>query len=75
MYMRPICCCIRWAAPRGSVSQRMLRVGSVDFDTAGSAEFNFSFRGVSHPRQIVRTVDRALRALRSDQDPQADASV
>jgi uncharacterized membrane protein YdbT with pleckstrin-like domain len=55
-----------------TLPQRVLRVGSVDFDTAGSAEFNFSFRGVSHPRQIVRTVDRALRA---DQHPQADASV
>jgi uncharacterized membrane protein YdbT with pleckstrin-like domain len=56
-----------------TLSQRVLRVGSVD--TAGSAEFNFSFRGVSHPRQIVRTVDRALRALRADQNPQTDASV
>src|SRR5205085_12483023 len=41
--------------------QRMLRVGTVDFDTAGEAGFDFSFRGVANPREIVRTVDRALR--------------
>ena len=43
--------------------ERMLGIGTVDFDTAGSAEFDFSFRGVEHPRQIVRTVDLALREL------------
>jgi uncharacterized membrane protein YdbT with pleckstrin-like domain len=42
-------------------AQRILRVGTVDFDTAGEAGFDFSFRGVSNPREIVRTVDRALR--------------
>jgi uncharacterized membrane protein YdbT with pleckstrin-like domain len=41
--------------------QRLLRVGTVDFDTAGEAGFDFSFRGVANPREIVRTVDRALR--------------
>jgi uncharacterized membrane protein YdbT with pleckstrin-like domain len=49
-----------------SLPQRMLHVGSVDFDTAAGAQYNFSFRGVSHPRQIVRTVDRALHGLRAD---------
>jgi uncharacterized membrane protein YdbT with pleckstrin-like domain len=46
---------------RQSLLERILRIGTVDFDTAGSAEFDFAFRGVSHPRTIVRTVDRALR--------------
>ena len=46
-----------------SMLERMLRVGKVDFDTAGSAEFGFAFRGVGNPRQIVRTVDRALHEL------------
>jgi uncharacterized membrane protein YdbT with pleckstrin-like domain len=46
---------------RQSILERLLRVGTVDFDTAGSAEYDFSFRGVANPRQIVRTVDRALR--------------
>ena len=44
-----------------SMLERLLRVGTVDFDTAGSASFDFSFRGVGHPDRIVRTVDRALR--------------
>ena len=52
---------------RQSVLERMLRVGSVDFDTAGSAEFDFAFRGVGNPRQIVRTVDRALHELQHAQ--------
>jgi uncharacterized membrane protein YdbT with pleckstrin-like domain len=47
---------------RQSLLERVLGVGTVDFDTAGSAGFDFSFRGVSEPRRIVRTVDRALRA-------------
>jgi uncharacterized membrane protein YdbT with pleckstrin-like domain len=46
---------------RQSMLERLMRVGTVDFDTAGSASFDFSFRGVAHPRRIVRTVDRALR--------------
>ena len=46
-----------------SVLERMLRVGEVQFDTAGSAEYNFAFVGVNRPTEIVRTVDRALREL------------
>jgi len=50
--------------------QRLLRVGTVDFDTAGEAGFDFSFRGVANPHEIVRTVDRVLR------EPQhADAGI
>lgn len=49
---------------RQRLLERMLGVGSVDFDTAGSAEFDFSFRGVDDPAQIVRTVDKALHDLR-----------
>jgi hypothetical protein len=40
----------------------MLRVGSVEFDTAGGAEFDFSLSGVEHPRRIARAVDGALHA-------------
>jgi uncharacterized membrane protein YdbT with pleckstrin-like domain len=47
---------------RQSVLERALGVGTVDFDTAGGAGFDFTFRGVAEPRRIVRTVDRALRA-------------
>ena len=44
-----------------SVLERMLEVGTVDFDTAGSAGLDFAFRGVADPRAIVRTVHAALR--------------
>lgn len=58
---------------RQSVLDRMLGIGTVDFDTAGEAQFDFSFRGVSDPRQIVHTVDRALHELRGGpQHPAAD---
>ena len=56
---------------RQSLLERLLRVGTVDFDTAGSAEFDFSFRGVAVPERIVRTVDRAIheRSGTAAQDP------
>jgi uncharacterized membrane protein YdbT with pleckstrin-like domain len=46
-----------------SVFQRMLRVGTVDFDTAGTdaPEADFAFRGVSDPAAVARTVDAAIR--------------
>jgi uncharacterized membrane protein YdbT with pleckstrin-like domain len=44
--------------------ERLCRVGTVDFDTAGGAAYDFRFRGVDNPRHIVRTVDRALHELR-----------
>lgn len=43
-----------------SLLERMLRVGTVDFDTAAEAGYDFKFRGVSEPQQIVHTVDRAI---------------
>ena len=44
-----------------SLGERILHVGTVTFDTAGEAEFDFAFRGVDNPRAIVRTVDQALQ--------------
>jgi uncharacterized membrane protein YdbT with pleckstrin-like domain len=46
-----------------SVLERMLRVGTVDFDTAGSdaPEADFAFRGVSDPAGVSGTVDTAIR--------------
>jgi uncharacterized membrane protein YdbT with pleckstrin-like domain len=58
-----------------SVFERILRIGTVNFDTAAEAEFDFSFRGVGDPPQIVRTVDRALHELRGDSDPPAASDV
>ena len=46
---------------RQSMLQRLLGVGTVDFDTAGGEAFDFSFRGVADPHGIVRTLDGALR--------------
>jgi uncharacterized membrane protein YdbT with pleckstrin-like domain len=44
-----------------SVMDRLLQVGNVDFDTAGSGDSDFSFTGVSDPDEVVRAVDRAQR--------------
>ena len=46
-----------------SLIQRLARIGTVDFDTAGESDFDFAFHGVSDPREIVRTVDRALHEM------------
>ena len=43
--------------------QRMLQVGDVDFDTAGSGDYDFSFDGVADPEEVVKKVDVAWRAL------------
>lgn len=45
---------------RQTMVQRLLRVGSVEFDTAAELEMDFSFDGVGDPRWIVQMVDHAL---------------
>jgi uncharacterized membrane protein YdbT with pleckstrin-like domain len=40
---------------------RLLRVGTVDFDTAGTDDSEFRFVGVGNPEEVVRAVDRAQR--------------
>jgi uncharacterized membrane protein YdbT with pleckstrin-like domain len=50
---------------------RILRVGAVDFDTAGTDDSDFTFRGVSNPAGIVAAVDRAQRVHR--REVEADA--
>ena len=45
-----------------SVLQRILRVGTVDFDTAGTDDSEFRFIGVANPADVVRAVDRAQRS-------------
>lgn len=44
------------------VIQRILQVGTVDFDTAGSGDSDFSFVGVNNPEDVVAAVDRAHAA-------------
>jgi uncharacterized membrane protein YdbT with pleckstrin-like domain len=41
---------------------RVLRVGTVDFDTAGTDDSDFTFAGVSSPARVVEAVDRAQHA-------------
>jgi hypothetical protein len=41
------------------VLERLLRVGTVDFDTAGTDDSDFTFAGVSGPSRVVEAVDRA----------------
>jgi uncharacterized membrane protein YdbT with pleckstrin-like domain len=44
-----------------SVVERVLRVGTVDFDTAGTDDSDFTFVGVGNPHSVVEAVDRAQR--------------
>lgn len=41
--------------------QRTVQVGDVDFDTAGSGDYDFSFDGVAEPEEVVQKVDEAWR--------------
>ena len=44
-----------------SLRERMLRVGTVDFDTAGTDDSEFRFVGIASPAEVVNAVDRAQR--------------
>ena len=41
--------------------ERVMRVGTVDFDTAGTDDSDFRFVGVSSPSKVAEAVDRAQR--------------
>jgi uncharacterized membrane protein YdbT with pleckstrin-like domain len=45
--------------------ERVLRVGTVDFDTAGTDDSDFTFRGIANPDEVVTAVDRAQRLAES----------
>jgi len=47
---------------RQSVTERVLQVGTVDFDTAGTEGSDFQFTGVANPEKTVRAVDVAQRS-------------
>jgi len=47
---------------------RILRVGTVDFDTAGTDDSDFTFRGIANPDEVVAAVDRAQRAAAAAAD-------
>jgi uncharacterized membrane protein YdbT with pleckstrin-like domain len=40
---------------------RILRVGTVDFDTAGTDDSEFRFVGIANPSSVARAVDKAQR--------------
>jgi uncharacterized membrane protein YdbT with pleckstrin-like domain len=44
-----------------SVLERLLSVGTVDFDTAGTGDSDFKFVGVEGPEEVVAAVDRAQK--------------
>jgi uncharacterized membrane protein YdbT with pleckstrin-like domain len=48
-----------------SLLERILRIGTVSFDTAGTEDSDFSFEGVATPRAVVRAVDRAQEEARA----------
>jgi uncharacterized membrane protein YdbT with pleckstrin-like domain len=49
-----------------SLFERLLQVGTVDFDTAGTDDSEFRFVGVANPEEVVRAVDRAQRSISAD---------
>ena len=44
-----------------SMLERMLQVGTVDFDTAGTGDADFKFTGVEEPEEVVAAVDVAKK--------------
>ena len=42
------------------VLERILQVGTVDFDTAGTDDSDFAFAGVAQPEKVSRKVEQAL---------------
>jgi uncharacterized membrane protein YdbT with pleckstrin-like domain len=43
------------------VLERILQVGTVDFDTAGSGDSDFAFAGVAQPEKVMAAVEAAQR--------------
>jgi uncharacterized membrane protein YdbT with pleckstrin-like domain len=51
-----------------SVGERALRIGTVDFDTAGTDDSEFRFVGIAGPDRVVAAVDRAQREAAERRD-------
>jgi uncharacterized membrane protein YdbT with pleckstrin-like domain len=51
---------------------RVLRVGTVDFDTAGTDDSDFTFTGVGNPHEVVEAVDHAQREASASTSPRGD---
>jgi uncharacterized membrane protein YdbT with pleckstrin-like domain len=54
-----------------SILDRLLRVGNVDFDTAGTDDSDFRFEWVNQPNQVVRAVDEAISESQHEPPSQA----
>jgi uncharacterized membrane protein YdbT with pleckstrin-like domain len=54
-----------------SVYQRIMQIGDVDFDTAGTDDSGFVFAGVAQPEQIVEKVDRETHGDAGLEEPTA----
>jgi len=55
------------------VYQRIMRIGDVEFTTAGTDESNFVFAGVAQPEQVVQQVEQAtplLSGLQGEAEPE-----
>jgi uncharacterized membrane protein YdbT with pleckstrin-like domain len=51
---------------------RILHVGTVDFDTAGTDDSDFTFTGVGNPHEVVEAVDHAQREASASTSPRGD---
>ena len=49
-----------------SALERIIKVGTVDFDTAGGDDHDFKFDGVADPSEVVQAVDTAQREAAAD---------
>lgn len=54
-----------------SLLERILRIGTVDFDTAATDDSEFRFEGVASPRRVVEAVNRAQELAASQVVAQA----
>jgi uncharacterized membrane protein YdbT with pleckstrin-like domain len=55
-----------------SVYERVMQVGNVDFDTAGTDDSDFVFEGVAQPEEVVRHVEQAtpiVTGLQGEAEP------
>jgi uncharacterized membrane protein YdbT with pleckstrin-like domain len=54
------------------VYERIMQIGDVDFDTAGTDDSNFTFAGVAQPEEVVKQVERAtptMTGLQGEAEP------
>ena len=49
--------------------ERVLRIGTVNFDTAATDDSDFKFVGIATPKHVVAAVDRAQQLVTRQADP------